>query len=125
MSNLQYKLLENYDKNSEEYKNLVSSLKDLEQIQTNLHSVLLDQNNKLKNVKNTNDNIYDNLNNANINLKYCDDLHFSYKPIIIGSLIGALFISPVNALIGMKYFGLTTSIGGIVGGIGGYKIQKN
>lgn len=125
MSNLEYKLLENCDKNSLEYKKLLSSLKDLEYIQTDLHNVLIDQNNRLKNVKNQNDNIHDNLNQANIDLKYCDKINFSYKPIIIGSCIGALFISPVNALIGLKYFGLTTGIGGLIGGIGGYQIQKS
>lgn len=124
-SNLQYQLLQNYDNDSLEYKKLISSLKDLEYIQTDLHNIILDQNAKLKNVNKTNNTIQDNLNSSTDELKICDKYYFSYKAIIIGSVTGFVFISPISALLGLKYFGLTSSIGGIIGGLSGYKLMKS
>ena len=102
-SNLQYQLLQNYKKDSPEYKKLISSLDDLEYIQTDLHNL----------ISSTNE------------LEIADTYYFSYKPIIIGTFTGAIFISPITALLGLKYLALTSSIGGILGGIGGYKLMKN
>ena len=124
MSNLELKLLENCDKDSIKYKKLLESLKDLEYIQNDLHNVIIDQNNKIKNIRVSNEKIYDNLYDANIDLEYCDKSFFSYKPIIIGSCVGALFISPITALVGLKYLGLTSGLGGVLGGISGYKLQQ-
>ena len=124
-SNLKYQLLENsYDKNSVEYKKLVSSLKDLEYIQTDLHNIIIEQNSKIKNINKNNDSIKENFTISNNDLEICDKYYFSYKPIVIGSLIGAIFISPTTALLRIKYLGLTTSFGAILGGFSGYKIQQ-
>ena len=124
-SNLQYQLLQNYKEDSPEYKKLISSLHDLEYIQTDLHNIILSQNVKLKNVNKKNNTIQDNLNSSTEELEFANKYYFSYKPIIIGSLTGALFISPLSALFGLKYMSLTSSIGGIIGGISGYKLMKS
>ena len=124
-SNLQYQLLQNYKKDSPEYKKLISSLHDLEYIQTDLHNIILSQNVKLKNVNKKNNTIQDNLISSTNELEIADTYYFSYKPIIIGTFTGAIFISPITALLGLKYLALTSSIGGILGGIGGYKLMKN
>ena len=124
-SNLGYQLLLNghYDENSVEYKKLISSLKDLEYIQTDLNNIILEQNNKLKSINSNNNSIIDNLSKSNKDLKICNEYHFSYKPILIGSCIGALFISPVTSILGLKYLGVSLSVGGLIGGYSGYKLQ--
>ena len=124
-TNLGYQLLlnGNYDENSIEYKKLMSSLQDLEYIQTDLNTIILDQNNKLKNINTNNNSILENLNKSNEDLKICNKYYFSYKPIIIGSCIGALFISPVTSILGLKYLGVSLSVGGLIGGYSGYKLQ--
>ena len=110
--------------NDIKYKNLVNSLKDLEYIQKDLYSVIKTQNEKIKDINNKNDSIINNFNNSNRELELCDKYYISYKPIVIGSVVGAIFISPFTSLIGLKYLGLTSSIGMLIGGISGYKIQQ-
>ena len=57
-------------------------------------------------------------------LTECDKLHFSYKPIILGTILGGAICSPMITLLGIKYIGISTSVGGFLGGFAGYKIQK-
>ena len=77
-SNLKIQVLKNIneddqiDKNSEEYKNLISSLTDLEHIQIDLYNCIKTKNNKIKNINNLKDNLENNLLNSNNNLQLCD-----------------------------------------------------
>ena len=137
-SNLEYhlyedsaniKLLNKYDirkerVEKEEYNKLVQSLEDMKDIQTNLSELLVDQDEKLESM---NDKIYHSemeLIKGLKELKEADALYFSYKAILLSGLAGAILVSPVSAIIGIKWLGVTSSIGGILGGIAGYKFQK-
>ena len=137
-SNLEYhlyedstniKLLNNYDirkdrLEKEEYNKLVQSLEDMKDIQTNISELLVDQDDKLESM---NDKIYNSemeLAKGLKELKEADALYFSYKAILLSGLAGAILVSPVSALIGIKWLGVTSSMGGILGGIAGYKYQK-
>ena len=137
-SNLEYhlyedsaniKLLNKYDirkkrVEEEEYNKLVQSLEDMKDIQTNLSELLVDQDEKLETM---NDKIYNSemeLIKGLKELKEADALYFSYKAILLSGLAGAILVSPVSAIIGIKWLGVTSSMGGILGGIAGYKYQK-
>ena len=137
-SNLEYhlyedsaniKLLNKYDirkerVEKEEYNKLVQSLEDMKDIQTNLSELLVDQDEKLESM---NDKIYHSemeLIKGLKELKEADALYFSYKAILLSGLAGAILVSPVSAIIGIKWLGVTSSMGGILGGIAGYKFQK-
>ena len=107
-----------------EEKKLIQTLNDLNQIQTNLTDLLLQQDEKV-------DRIEDNINLSEMRIKKaledlaeCDKLHFSYKPILAGTIIGGAICSPLVTLIGVKYIGISTSVGGFLGGFAGYKFQK-
>ena len=108
----------------EEYNKLVQSLEDMKDIQTNISELLVDQDDKLESM---NDKIYNSemeLIKGIKELKEADALYFSYKAILLSGLAGAILVSPVSALIGIKWLGVTSSMGGILGGIAGYKYQK-
>ena len=137
-SNLEYhlyedsaniKLLNKYDirkerVEKEEYNKLVQSLEDMKDIQTNLSECLDELDEKLESM---NDNIYHSemeLIKGLKELKEADALYFSYKAILLSGLAGAILVSPVSAIIGIKWLGVTSSMGGILGGIAGYKFQK-
>lgn len=128
MDNLKVKLInkngEEIDENSIEYKKVISTLKDLEYIQKDIYDVIKTQNNKIKDINNINENISANMTLSKNNLEICNKYYFSYTPIILGSVIGVIFISPVTAFLGAKYLGITTSLGVIFGGLSGYKIQQ-
>ena len=109
----------------EEERKLIESVKDLREIQENLASLVDNQQEKI-------DNIQNNITESEIqsvkalnDLKEADRLFFTYKPILIGGAIGALCGGPIGLAIGVKWTGLTTGIGGMLGGYTGYKAQKD
>ena len=112
-------------KNKEiEEKKLLKSLNDLSEIQNNLTDLLLQQDEKIDRIE---DNITlseERIKKALDVLSECDKLFFSYKPILAGTILGGAICSPLVTLVGMKYLGISTSVGGLLGGLAGYKIQK-
>ena len=110
---------------SEEERNLIESVKDLNEIQNNLASLVDNQQQKIDTIQNNiNESEVQSINSLN-DLKEADRLFFSYKPIIIGGAIGALCGGPVGLAIGVKWTTLTSGLGGILGGYTGYKAQKD
>ena len=133
-SNLKYHLIGNqkYDENEirknrleeEEYNKLVQSLEDMKEIQSNIGELLVGQDEKLELIQ---DKIYDSekvIADGLEELKKADELYFSYKAILISIIGGAVISTPLTALIGVKWLGITSGMGGILGGIAGYKFQK-
>ena len=109
----------------DEEKKLIDSVRDLREIQENLASLVNNQQEKI-------DNIQNNITESEIqsikalnDLKEADRLFFSYKPILIGGAIGALCGGPIGMAIGVKWTGISSGIGGILGGYTGYKAQKD
>lgn len=109
----------------DEEKKLIDSVRDLREIQENLASLVDNQQEKI-------DTIQNNITESEIqsikalnDLKEADRLFFSYKPILIGGAIGALCGGPIGMAIGVKWTGISSGIGGILGSYTGYKAQKN
>ena len=113
-----------YYEDNEKEKKLIQTLSDLNEIQTNITDLLLQQDEKL-------DRLEDNVTMTEFRVKKalddlveCDKMYFSYKPIIAGTILGSAICSPIITLVGVKYLGISTSVGGLLGGLAGYKIQK-
>ena len=128
-SNLQYQLFkQGYYKDKhqkEEYKKLVNSLSDLKDIQTDLNELLLQQDEKINDLEEKSLIIEDKVKDSLNNLVEADKLYFSYTPILTGGIIGMTLLSPPTALLlGAKYLGYSLGLGGIIGSISGYKLQK-
>jgi len=103
-----------------EYDKLVDSLVDLKEIQDHIAELLQQQDEKIENIE---ENFYKTDNNiiqGLENLKEAKTLRFNYKNVILGGVLGGLIGGPIGLLTGMKYIGLTTTTGTIIGGIGGY-----
>ena len=108
-----------------EERELINSVKDLNEIQKTLAALVNNHQEKL-------DSIQDNITQteqqgiyALEDLKEADRLFFSYKPIFIGGTIGLLVGGPVGLLVGVKWTSITSGIGSVIGGYAGYKSQKN
>lgn len=128
-SNLQYQLFKQgyyEDKHQkEEYKKLVNSLSDLKDIQTDLNELLLQQDEKINDLEEKSLIIEDKVKDSLNNLVEADKLYLSYTPILTGGIIGMTLLSPPTALLlGAKYIGYSLGLGGIIGSISGYKLQK-
>ena len=132
-SNLQYQLFKQgyyeeknkKNKEKEEYDKLVTSLTDLKGIQYDLNELLLQQDEKLNEMEEKALQIEYKVKGSLDNIVEADKLYFSYTPILAGGIVGMTLLSPPTAMfLGLKYIGYSLSIGGILGSIGGYKVQK-
>ena len=108
----------------EQEKKLIKTLNELSEIQANISDLLLQQDERINRIDNNIDYTENQVKLALDDLAECDRMYFSYKPIIAGTLLGGAICSPLVTLVGMKYLGISTSVGGILGGLAGYKIQK-
>ena len=130
-SNLQYQLFkqgyyqQKNKKETEEYNKLVSSLTDLKEIQSDLNELLLQQDEKINHIEEKALKIEYKVKGSLDNIVEADKLYFSYTPILAGGIVGMTLLSPPTAMfLGLKYIGYSLGIGGILGSIGGYKVQK-
>lgn len=108
----------------EQEKKLIKTLNELSEIQANISDLLLQQDERINRIENNIDYTENQVKLALDDLAECDRMYFSYKPIIAGTLLGGAICSPLVTLVGMKYLGISTSVGGLLGGLAGYKIQK-
>ena len=108
----------------EQEKKLIKTLNELSEIQANISDLLLQQDERINKIENNIDYTENQVKLALDDLAECDKMYFSYKPIIAGTLLGGAICSPLVTLVGMKYLGISTSVGGLLGGLAGYKIQK-
>ena len=109
----------------DEERKLIESVKDLREIQDNLASLVDNQQEKIDNIQNNITEVEEQNIRAIEDLKEADRLFFSYKPIFFGGTLGLLVGGPVGLAVGVKWTGLTSGIGSILGGYVGYKVQKN
>ena len=130
-SNLQYQLFkqgyyqQKNKKETQEYNKLVSSLTDLKEIQSDLNELLLQQDEKISHIEEKALKIEYKVKGSLDNIVEADKLYFSYTPILAGGIVGMTLLSPPTAMfLGLKYIGYSLGIGGILGSIGGYKVQK-
>ena len=108
-----------------EERELIDSVKDLNEIQKNLASLVNNQQEHLDLIQNNISQTEAQSIKALEDLKEADRLFFSYKPIFIGGTLGLLVGGPLGLLVGVKWTGLTSGIGSALGGYAGYKAQKN
>jgi hypothetical protein len=106
-------------------RELINSVKDLQEIQKNLASLVDNQKEKIDTIQNNISETEQKTKEAIIDLHEADKLFFSYKPIFIGGTVGVLTGGPIGLIVGMKWTGLSTGIGGLLGGYIGYKAQKD
>lgn len=98
---------------------------ELNQIQKNLAEVVNSQQQKIDTIENNITQTEIESQKALKELQEADKLFFSYKPIFIGGIIGALVGGPVGAYAGIKWAGISGGVGSLVGSYTGYKVQKN
>lgn len=108
----------------EQEKKLIKTLNELSEIQSNISDLLLQQDERINRIENNVDYSEDKIKLALDDLAECDKMYFSYKPVVLGTVLGGAICSPLVTLVGMKYLGISTSVGGLLGGLAGYKIQK-
>jgi hypothetical protein len=127
-NNLQYTLFkEGFYKNREEERQkekLIDSLQDLKEIQNNLNDILLKQDHELSRVEENMSTSENRIQQSFIDLQAADNMYFSYKPILIGGVLGATLCSPIAFLLGVKYIGLSSGLGGILGSAAGYQVNR-
>lgn len=111
-------------KQEEQEKKLIKTLNELSEIQANISDLLLQQDERINRIENNVDYSEDKIKLALDDLAECDKMYFSYKPVVFGTVLGGAICSPLVTLVGMKYLGISTSVGGLLGGLAGYKIQK-
>ena len=103
-----------------EYDRLIDSLVDLKEIQDNIAQLLQIQDEKMEGIEESFYRANQNINQGIDELEEAKKLRFNYKNVILGGVIGGIIGGPVGFLTGMKYIGITTSTGTLLGGIGGY-----
>ena len=108
----------------EQEKKLIKTLNELSEIQSNISDLLLQQDERINRIENNVDYSEDKIKLALDDLAECDKMYFSYKPVVLGTVLGGAICSPLVTLVGIKYLGISTSVGGLLGGLAGYKIQK-
>lgn len=127
-NNLQYTLFKegfykNRDKERQKEK-LIDSLQDLKEIQNNLNDILLKQDHELSRVDENMSLSENRIEQSFNNLQEADNMYFSYKPILIGGVLGATLCSPLGFFIGVKYLGISSGLGCILGGAAGYQVNR-
>jgi hypothetical protein len=109
--------------NNEDYDKLLDSLYDLHEIQNNISSLLVSQDEKIESIEEKMFHIDQEVKKGLIELQEAKKFNFSYQKIFLGGIVGGLLGGPLGFLTGIKYMGLTTGTGALLGGISGYSIQ--
>ena len=107
-------------KKNESYDKLIDSLVDLKEIQDTIAELLYQQDERMDGIEENLSSANDNIKNGLDNLIEAKKLRFKYKNVIIGGILGGLVGGPVGFITGLKYVGISTTTGSLLGGIGGY-----
>ena len=118
------KLKLNYDIEVFTNDDIDQGIKDINQIQENLNSVIYSQSDKLLRLEDSMTNINSDLIESNKNLDIADKYFFSYTPVIVGGIIGGAILGPIGFQLGISVPTIAT-FGTFMGGYTGYKLQKN
>ena len=113
---------DNYeDKLNSEYED---QIKDIDISQKNLLDYMRTQNQKIENIEYNMDKIDNYTLQSNNNLITCSKYNISYKTVIIGGIVGSIFISPFGYLLGVKAGSLISLSGMVFGSYASYKLQS-
>lgn len=102
--------------NKRESRRLLKSLTDLKDIQLNLSDVLNTQKTHIDNIEENVDSSLIESQNALKELKVADRSYSSIKPMILGGIIGAISMSPIGIMTGMKIGTICSGVGSLIGG---------
>ena len=103
---------------------LFRSYKELNEIQTSLLELIEGQDEKIDNIENNLINTKMIVETGKDNIIEAHRYYFSYTPIIVGVLIGSVGLAPLGMLLNIKIGSILMTSGGLLGGYGGYKLQK-
>jgi len=111
------------DKYKNIYKNYENDIDDINNIQRNLMEYIYYQKDKLMRIEDNMSSTQDLTEQANLDLKDASNYSISYTPIIIGTILGGVTLTPA-LLMGLKFGSLLPTVGSLMGGLLGYRIQK-
>ena len=99
------------DNDSEEYNELCSELTEVQNLHEEIQKILNEEKEiietQTKNIAQNTKIVLEEVNNLQIT---------NYKPILIGSTIGAVTLGPIGVLIGLKYGAVMVALGGGLSG---------
>ena len=104
--------------------NLEQSLQDLNDIQNELFRLIYEQNETIDNIQNNMSKTELTMEEGRKELEIAQSYYFKYTPILLGAVLGGISLGPVGMLLNVKFGSMFTLGGGVLGGYGGYKIQK-
>ena len=111
-------LLLNDDKKYEDER------KDIDLTQKHLLDYMKSQSSKIENIEYNMDKIDSYTLESKNNLMICNKYKISYKTVIIGGIVGSVFISPFGYLLGIKAGSLISLSGMVFGSYASYKLQS-
>jgi len=121
------KLLLNYEKDEKDEQYLSGLYKkdliDINETQKNILDYINTQDEKLDTIENNLNRANFNTNLGKDNLIISNNYNISYKGVLLGGLIGSMFISPFGYLLGLKTGTIISLSGMLIGSISSYKLQ--
>ena len=103
---------------------LEQSLQDLNDIQNELFRLIYEQDETIDNIQNNMSKTELTMEEGRKELEIAQSYYFRYTPILLGAVLGGISLGPVGMLLNVKFGSMFTLGGGVLGGYGGYKIQK-
>ena len=103
---------------------LKKKILEINEIQSNILECVDTQGKKLDSIEEHISTIDNQVDMGTKDLKLANKYYFGYKPIFLGAAIGACIMGPGAVLLHLPSSGLFSGLGGLFGGIAGYKIQK-
>lgn len=110
--------------NHDTYDKYEDELNDIDESQKYILDYIKSQNKKLETIEYNIDKIENNTLQATNNIVTCNKYNISYKSLIIGGLVGSVFISPFGYLLGVKAGSIISLSGMLAGSYATYKLQS-
>ena len=118
------KLLLNYEKDDQYLFGLYKKdLIDINETQKNILDYINSQDVKIDSIERNLNGAEFNSNLGKDNLIISNNYNISYKGVLLGGLIGSMFISPFGYLLGLKTGTIISLSGMVIGSLSSYKLQ--
>ena len=117
-------LLDNTKLNSELEEYYKEDIENINISQKNLLEYIESQDEKIDNIEKSMDTINYNTQFGLDNLIEANNYNISYKGVLMGGIIGGLFLSPFGFLLGIKTGTIISMSGMLMGSVASYKLQE-
>ena len=117
-------LLDNTKLNSELEEYYKDDIENINISQKNLLEYIESQDEKIDNIEKSMDTINYNTQFGLDNLIEANNYNISYKGVLMGGIIGGLFLSPFGFLLGIKTGTIIGMSGLLMGSVASYKLQE-